>query len=226
MEKMIFVNLKMYFNSLEEIEKYQEELKEYKTKFVVLPSNIYLQNFIKNKFIVGSQNISAKDEGPYTGETSAKSIKNIGAKYTMIGHFESRENNPKENELILEKVKQAIKNNLKVILCIGETKEEKLRGKTKEIILRELEKIKPDDNIIISYEPAYSINSNVVPTNEELTEVVSLIKKLGHKKVLYGGSVNTENIEKLNKIDIIDGFLIGSNALKSSNLIKMIEVVK
>ena len=56
--------------------------------------------------------------------------------------------------------------------------------------------------------------------------MVSLIKKLGHKKVLYGGSVNTENIEKLNKIDIIDGFLIGSNALKSSNLIKMIEVVK
>lgn len=225
MEKMIFVNLKMYFNSKEEIKKYQIELEEYKTKFIVLPQNIYLDSFVKKGFIVGSQNVSDKEDGPYTGETSAKSLKDIGVKYTMIGHYEVRKNNVKENELIEDKVRQAIKNDLKVILCIGETKEEKEEGKTIEKIKNQLKYIKPDENIIISYEPAYSINSNIVPTSEELIEAIKLIKELGYKKVLYGGSVNTENIENLNKIDIIDGFLIGSNALNSSNLIKMIEVV-
>lgn len=226
MGKIILVNLKMFLNSKEEVCEYQKKISKYKSKFIVFPQNIYLEKFIKNDFIVGSQNISDKENGPYTGEVSAKSIKDLGAQYTLIGHYEVKQKNKEENDLIKEKVKQALKNNLKVILCIGENIEDKNKGKTKEIIENQLRKIKPNENIIVSYEPTYSINSNVNPTNEEIINVIKLIKNLGYRQVLYGGNVNTDNIKNLNNIDIIDGFLIGSDALKSSNLIKIIEVVK
>lgn len=225
MAKMILANLKMYFNTLQEIKNYQDELENYKTKFVVFPQNIYLENFIKNGFIVGSQDISDKETGPYTGEVSAKSIKDLKAQYTIIGHYEVRQKNKNENNLIEEKIKQALKNNLKVVLCVGETIKEKNEGMVEETIKNQLKNIKPNENIIVTYEPTYSIGSDINPTNEEIIKVIKQIKKLGHKKVLYGGNVNIDNINDINKLELIDGFLIGSDAIKSSNLIKMIEVV-
>lgn len=226
MEKMIFANQKMYLNSLEKIEKFQEEMQDYKDKFIVIPSDIYLQSFINKGFKVGAQNVSGESEGAYTGQTSAKSLKDLKVKYIMIGHYEVRKKYNEDNKIIQKKIDEALKNNLKVILCVGETIEEKINGKAKDVIKKEIENLNLDENVIISYEPVWAIASSITPTNEEIEDMVNYIKSIKNTKVLYGGSVGPENIETLNKIPNLNGFLLGSKALKSSNLKKIIEVVK
>lgn len=225
MEKIIFVNQKMYFNSLDEIKTFQLETKHFKDKFVVFPSSIYLENFINKGFITGIQNISSENNGPHTGEISAKSIKEIGAKYVIIGHHEIRKQYKEENNLIQKKLEKAIENNLKVILCVGETIEEKVNDKTYNIIKQELENLKFTNDVIISYEPVWAIGSHITPTNDEIEKIVDYIKSLTNLDVIYGGSVSEDNIETLNKIPNLSGFLLGSGALKSSSLNKIIEVV-
>lgn len=224
MEKIIIANQKMYLNSLDEIKKFQNDLINYKDKFIVAPSYIYLENFVNKGFQVASQNISDKSVGAHTGEVSAKALKDLKVKYTLVGHAELRKKF-KEKNLIPKKIENALENGLTVILCIGETKDEKKDGKTFEVIKKKLKNIKPNNNLIISYEPIWSIGNNKIPNDEDLEKIVNYIKSLGHNKVLYGGSVSTENIQHLNKIKNIDGFLIGSSAIKASNLIKIIEVV-
>lgn len=225
MEKMIFVNQKMYLNSISEIEKFQNEVADFKDKFAVFPSSIYIKDYINNGFITGSQNISAEEEGAYTGDISGKALKDLGAKYVMIGHHEMRKRYKEEKNLIQNKIDRALQNNLKVVLCIGETIEEKVSGKTKEIIRRELENLNINENVIVSYEPVWAIGTNITPTNEEIEDTANYIKNIKNVKVLYGGSVSKDNIEILNKITNLDGFLLGSSALKSSSLKKIIEVV-
>lgn len=225
MEKIILVNQKMYLNSLEEIETFQKETEQIKDKFIVFPSSIYLNEFVKKGFTVGSQNISGKKEGSYTGDISGKSLKDLKVSYVMIGHSEIRERYKEENNLIQDKINRALENNLKVVLCIGETIEEKINKKTYEIISKNLENLNLNKNIIISYEPKWAVGTNITPTNEEIENIVKYIKNITNTKVIYGGSVNEDNIELLNKIPSVDGFLLGKSALKSSSLKNIIEVV-
>ncbi len=225
MEKMIIVNQKMYLNSLSEIENFQNMTEDFKDKLIVFPSSIYLKKYIDMDFITGSQNISAEKEGDYTGEISGKSLKNLGVKYVMIGHHEMRKRYKEENNLIQRKIDRALENNLKAILCIGETIEEKINGKTEEVIKRELENLNLNENVYVSYEPIWAIGTHITPTKEEIEAATKYIKSLKKVKVLYGGSVSDENIEILNQIPDLDGFLIGSSALQISSLKKIIEVV-
>lgn len=220
MEKMIVVNQKMYLNTLEDVHFFQDKLKDYKDKFVVIPSDVYIPFYIRNNFITGAQNISDEIDCPHTGETSPESLKDLNVKYVLIGHAEIREKYIEENKKIKKKIDNALKQNLKVILCVGERKKNKL-----EIIDKQLDGIIPNDNIIISYEPVWAIGSYETPSNNDIIKIISRIKSKGHKKIFYGGSVNEKNIEILNQIENLDGFLIGSCTLKPDSIIKMIEVV-
>ncbi|MBR3898396.1 MAG: triosephosphate isomerase [Bacilli bacterium] len=219
MEKRIVVNQKLYLNTLEENDKFIKLLNDYKDKFIVIPSTIYIPFYIRNNFITGSQNISDETDSPHTGEISPKSLSDLSVKYVLIGHAEIREKYKDENIRIKKKIENALNNNLKVILCVGEKEKGKL-----ELIDEELEEIDNKD-IIISYEPVWAIGSNETPSNSDIKMVASHIKEKGFKEVYYGGSVNEDNIESLSKIDNIDGFLIGSCSLKPNSIIKMIEVV-
>ena len=225
MEKMIFVNQKMYLNSLKEVDLFQKDLASYKNDIVVFPSTLYLQNYIDKGYTVGSQNISDEIKGPHTAEVSASALKDLKVEYVLIGHHEVREKYKEENVQIISKIEKALENNLKVVLCVGETIEEKKNNQTYEVIKKQLNHIKPNENIIISYEPVWSIGTNKIPENFEIYNIVKYIKTLGHHKVLYGGSVSDLNIEKLNKIDNLDGFLIGGCAQKTEAVKKIIEVV-
>ena len=131
MKKLIFVNLKMYLNTIKDIQNYIDNLKKEKDKIVIFPQTIYINEFIKNNFHTGTQNISAYEKGAHTGEISALSVKNIGAEYVLIGHSELREY--ENNKTINQKIKSALDNNLKVVLCIGENLESYNQNKTKEI---------------------------------------------------------------------------------------------
>lgn len=238
MEKIVAANLKMNF-TINEVKEYIEEIsKQDNRNYIVFPSSLYLSDFVNNTFEVGSQNICNFEKGAYTGEISASQVKSIGCNYTLVGHSERRQNYHETDEMINEKVKLALENNLKVVICIGETLEEREQNKTEEVLERQikigLKDIKDLSNVIIAYEPVWAISSSgtgIVATNEDIFNATKFIKDTVYDnyasdiRVLYGGSVNENNIEEINKVDNISGVLVGGASLKPEKIKKIKEVV-
>lgn len=229
MKKLVLANLKMYFNITKDIQDYLNNLNDEKENFIAFPPIIYLEKFLNNGFTCGIQDISIHKEGAHTGEVSALSATDLGAKYVLLGHSEIRQKG-ESDELINKKIKTALNHNLKAILCVGENLEAYNQSQTKEIIKNQISKALKniDEEIMISYEPVWAIGTGKTPTNNEIEDVVSYIKSLFNYKikVLYGGSVSEKNIETLNQINNLDGFLIGYAATIPSSLRKIIEVAK
>ena len=156
-------------------------------------------------------------------------LKDVGAKYVILGHSENRQSG-ETDKLINLKIKSAIKCGLKIIFCIGETSIERRNKKTNHVLSKQinngLKSIKNKSNIIIAYEPVWSIGTGLIPKPEDLLKTVLFIKNRFSKnspKILYGGSVNSSNIDQLKDINDIDGFLIGG-ASQNSN--KFIDIIK
>ena len=209
-----------------------------KYKIIMTPPYTLLEtfsNYFKNKKImIGSQNCYQKDH--FSSNTAAISpymIKSVGANFTLVGHSDNRSEGD-TNEMLKNKVIFALKNNLKVVFCIGENKIEKKNKKTfsvlKKQIIKVLEKKFNKNNIIVAYEPIWSIGTGKIPTKNELEETIIYIKKILkqiYKKknpaVLYGGSVDGNSVKIFKDIKEIDGFLIGG-ASKSSK--KFIDIIK
>lgn len=229
MKKLVLANLKMYFNITKDIQDYLNNLNDEKENFIAFPPIIYLEKFLNNGFTCGIQDISVHKEGAHTGEVSALSATDLGAKYVLLGHSEIRQKG-ESDELINKKIKTALNHNLKAILCVGENLEAYNQSQTKEFIKNQISKALKniDEEIMISYEPVWAIGTGKTPTNNEIEDVVSYIKSLFNYKikVLYGGSVSEKNIETLNQINNLDGFLIGYAATIPSSLRKIIEVAK
>lgn len=219
--KLVVANHKMNLD-IDDIHEYLRKLKEVKNKVVILPTDIYLPYFINENYTVGIQDIYCKDFGSYTGEVSPYQAKKLGVKYAMIGHSERRRYFDEENDFIHKKVKAAVKNGLTVLLCVGEREHE--RDNVFDILKKQLSVIDETENIIVSYEPVWSIGNGHIPSNDEIKKVVKFIKSCYNVKVLYGGSVNEHNIATLNEINELDGFLIGSAALDPDRLLKILEV--
>ena len=182
----------------------------------------------KTNIATGAQNCHEQDSyGAFTGSVNSKMLKNIGAKYIIIGHSENRQAG-EGDKLINLKIKSALKSGLKVIFCIGESLKEKRKKITKKILLKQLklglQKIKSKNRVIIAYEPVWSIGTGLIPKTNDLYETVNFIKKkLTKNKVLYGGSVNPRNINYLKSINNIDGYLIGG---ASQDPKKFIDIIK
>ena len=194
----------------------------------------YAKYFKNKKISIGSQNCYQKEQ--FSSNTAAISpymLRSVGAQYTIVGHSDNREEG--DTDLMLkDKVKFALKNNLKVVFCIGENKSEKKNKKTlsvlKKQLIKVLEKNFNKNNIIVAYEPIWSIGTGKIPTVNELKKTTIHIKKVlksifkkNSPAVLYGGSVDGSNVEMFKEIREIDGFLIGG-ASKSSK--KFIDIIK
>ena len=237
---MYFVaNWKMFGNSnslntLDKVIKFSKS-REIKTgRLIYCPPYTLISSFFtkfKNCLIdIGAQNChEAENYGPHTGFINSKMLKNIGANYVIIGHSETRKNG-ETDKLINLKIKSAIKAKLKVIFFIGETLSEKKQKKTKSIITKQIQLglygIKKKSNLFIAYEPIWSIGTGKIPSLMELEDIIKFIKKKFKgklPKILYGGSVNSQNIGILKKINNLDGFLIGG---ASQNAKKFIDIVK
>jgi len=185
--------------------------------------DIYKQN---SDYILGAQNVSEKVNGGTTGEISASQLKSMGATLSIVGHSERRQDQKEKSENIANKINRLEEQGLNTILCVGESKEQRDNGLAKEYVYQEIieifDNINKDyyENVIIAYEPIWAIGTGVIPTNEEIIDMANYIKDLINEKynidikVLYGGSVNKNNIDELNKIDIVDGYLIGGASTK------------
>ena len=235
---MYFVaNWKMFgelnsLNSLNKVIKFSKNLKKKSVKIIYCPPTTLINSMskkLKNSQIqVGAQNTHQSDNfGPYTGSINSKMLKDVGAKYVILGHSENRQSG-ESNKLINLKVKSALKINLKVIFCIGETLQEKKEKKTMKVLDSQirfgLKGITNKKNIIIAYEPVWSIGTGLTPKKNDLFRTIDFLKKKNKKfKILYGGSVNPKNISDLKSIDNIDGFLIGGASQEAK---KFIDIIK
>jgi len=229
----MFGNLKS-LNTLNKVIKFSKSKEIKKGRLIYCPPYTLISSFLKkfeNCLIdIGAQNCHESDlYGPHTGFINSRMLKNIGANYVILGHSENRKKG-ETDKLINIKIKNAIKARLKVIFCIGETSSEKNKGKTKLILSKQiklgLKNIKKKSNIFIAYEPVWSIGTGKIPKTRELVQIIKFIKdKFKGKlpKILYGGSVNTQNINDLKQISSLDGFLIGG---ASQNAKKFIDIVK
>jgi len=227
----MFGNLRT-LNSLNTVMSFVKNLKKNNVKIIYCPPATLLKPLSdKLKFSsiqIGAQNCHESDNyGAYTGQINSSMLKAVGAKYVILGHSENRQMGENDN-VINQKIKSSIKSGLKVIFCIGETLTQKRKNITKKILSRQisigLKKIKNKKDIIIAYEPVWSIGSGLIPKNSEINEIVKFIKKKAKGiNVLYGGSVNSKNINVLKKINNVNGFLIGGASQRSNNFIDIIK---
>ena len=231
--KIIACNLKMNLMP-SEINDYIEGMKAIKDEILLFPTSIYIDNFVKSGFTTGSQDISYAEKGAYTGDTSILQLKELGIKYSIVGHSERRAYY-QDDQYVNKKINLCINNDIMPVLCVGETLEQNKNNETNEVIIRELDSAFTDNNIksiIIAYEPIWSIGTGLIPSNDFIEEVVNNIKTYIKDKygievsVLYGGSVNADNISTLEEIPNVDGYLIGGSSLKIDSMKKIVSTIR
>ena len=224
-------------NKINDFIKKDKNSKKYRV--IITPPFTLLESFSKfyknKKISIGSQNCYHKEiYSSDTGAISPYMIKSLGSQYTILGHSDNRAEGDSDT-VLKEKVIFALKNNLKVIFCIGENRIQKKKQQTFSTLKKQLKKVLDNkinkNHLIIAYEPIWSIGTGKIPGQQELSKTIKFIKKtlieiFKNKKspeVLYGGSVDASNVPQLRSIKEIDGFLIGG-ASKSSK--KFIDIIK
>lgn len=235
MKKLIILNHKMnlkYDEALSYINSIKNNLGNI-YDVIICPSSIYLNLFKDSGYEIGSQNVYCEDNGAYTGEISPMQLQSMGIKYTIIGHSERRYYFIEDDSLINKKIASALKNNISPILCIGEKIEEKESSRTELVLESQLLSdlnnidIQQLNNVIIAYEPVWAIGSGQTPTMDGINNTIKYIKDCINKKyninlrVLYGGSVNKDNISEIMKIESVDGVLVGGASIDASQVLAM-----
>ncbi|EAJ3710612.1 triose-phosphate isomerase [Campylobacter coli] len=184
------------------------------------PSVAFLEN--ENNFIQGAQNFYPCVNGAFTGELGKEHLDEFGIKCVLIGHSERRALG--DEEFIKAKFDFAKEHGYKIVFCIGEDLKLKNSNQTLDFLKKQLEVIDLDyKNLIIAYEPIYSIGSGVSAKKEDIAKVLEFVSSLTQAPLLYGGSVNGDNIKDILNIKHCSGVLVGSAALKAENFIKLIK---
>ena len=188
---------------------------------------------------IGAQNVHFEEKGAYTGEVSAKMLKAIGVEYVIIGHSERRQYFAETDETVNKKIKAALANGLKPIVCVGETLEQREAGKTEEIITSQtrlaLEGLTGEEvkGIIIAYEPIWAIGTGKTATSEDANNSIKAVRAEIEKNygkdvaeeviIQYGGSVKSTNAKELFNCSDIDGGLVGGASLKPEEFAKIVK---
>ena len=190
---------------------------------------------------VGAENCADKVSGAYTGEVSAEMVASTGAKYVILGHSERRAYYHETPEILKEKVKLALENNLTPIFCIGEVLEEREAGKQNEVVYAQLAgslyDLSAEDfsKIVLAYEPVWAIGTGKTATAEQAQEIHAYIrstivekygKEVAENTILYGGSCKPSNAKELFANPDVDGGLIGGAALKAADFKGIIDAFK
>lgn len=191
---------------------------------------------------IGAQNMHFEEKGAYTGEVSGKMLKAINVEYVIIGHSERRQYFNETDETVNRKIKAAFANELKPIVCVGETLEQREEGKTAEIITKQtelaLEGLTKEqvENTIIAYEPIWAIGTGKTATSEDANNSIKEIRnkiaqiygqEIASRVIIqYGGSVKSTNAKELFSMSDIDGGLVGGASLKAEEFSKIVQFEK
>ena len=227
---------KLLFNSV------KKGIKNFKNvEVVICPPFIYLLEFLsrgrKSQVRLGAQDVFWEESGAFTGEISPKMLKNLGLEYVIVGHSERRKYLNETDEMINKKLNTTFKAKLKPILCVGETREERKKGKTFAVLKKQLKKnlksifnLKSKIlNLIVAYEPVWAIGTGNPCGILEAKEANLFIKKTLHQllspstyQLLYGGSVNFQNARDFIEKAHFQGLLIGGVSLKAAEFIQIV----
>ena len=191
---------------------------------------------------IGAQNVHFEEKGAYTGEISAKMLKEIGVEYVIIGHSERRQYFGETDHTVNLRTKAALAAGLKVLLCLGEVKEERLAGITNEIVAMQtkldLAGVSVEDlkNVIIAYEPVWAIGTGLTATPEQADETCGAIRNVVAELygadvaeeiiIQYGGSMNDKNATELLSKTNVDGGLIGGASLVAEKFTAIVDAAQ
>lgn len=246
MGKLIVGNWKMHFTVGEAslfLHKLQETVPTYRdVEAVLCPNMLTLQSLSlqvdRRKFRLGSQNCYYQDQGDFTGEVSASMLRSL-VSYVIVGHSNRRHIFGENDKLISLKVQAVVRNNLRPILCVGETKHERTEGETAQVlhdqVVAGLANVTSEEieRVVIAYEPVWAIGTGDFAKVDDAAQAVKLIRKhvdamFGRKaasriQVLYGGSVDADNAGGYLSAEGIDGLLIGGASLKAHTFSSIIK---
>jgi triosephosphate isomerase len=202
---------------------------------IIAPSSIYLESFVgKVKNInISSQDVSANDNGAYTGEFSAAMLSSLNLKYSIVGHSERRQYHKETDEMIFNKAKQLLKSNMSPIYCCGELLEDRKSENHYKVVASQLQPLLDNLNsdelekFIIAYEPVWAIGTGLTAKPSDAQNMHSYIRALIKKKfsssiadqisILYGGSCKADNAKELFSMVDVDGGLIGGASLDADS---------
>ena len=242
MKPLIAANWKMNMDikdSVSFINKFKVLIKDIKNEIVICPPFTLLNEVnksIKNTNVkLGAQNMHFEEEGAFTGEVSGLMLKDIGCEYVILGHSERRQYFNETDELINKKITTALKRNLKPILCIGETLDQRNNNETLKIIENQLRNclnnINEMENIVVAYEPIWAIGTGKNATPQQAEEIHKFIRELltnmynekvsNNIRIIYGGSMKPENSKELLSMPNIDGGLVGGASLDPKSFAKI-----
>jgi triosephosphate isomerase len=252
-KKLIAGNWKMHMNTQQAsvlVHRLQERVKSHRdVEVVLIPGFLHLQPIMRQmdhrKFKIGAQNCHFEDEGTFTGEVSATQLKNL-VHYVLAGHSERRNTFGETDAIIARKVAAIVRNGMRVILCVGETAQDRADGHTKTVlhdqVVAGLSQITTHEmqHVVVAYEPVWAISggsdfgSHKIPTHEEIKEAVDTIRlnvrELYGKKaeeqmrVIYGGSSNPDNLSGIMDIEGVDGALPGGASLNYMQFSQMTHI--
>lgn len=223
MKPLIIANWKMNLTFLE-ARFFAERMPHY-PNLIIAPPTPYLGYLAHNhQFTFCAQDVSIyNDFGSYTGENSAKFFKSCMVNYAIVGHTERRKMCGETNIIVQTKAQNCIDNDITPIICIGETLDTRQDNKYIEFLTKQLKQSLPDGEVIIAYEPIWSIGTGIVPSIFQIREIIDLIRSLDSKaRVVYGGSVNSKNCRNILNIQDISGLLVGSASLNQDELVKIL----
>ena len=247
MKKLVIGNLKMNFT--------QEECKNYLNQLDNLvqgsPNKIGIcfaythlalakDMLLGNKILIGAQNVHEEENGAFTGEISAKMLKDLSCNFVLVGHSERRQYFGETNKNINLKIKKLLKYGMKAVLCVGETKTERDNKKTNVIIKGQIEGALSGlyenelKSVIIAYEPVWAIGTGVQPTAKQVEEVCKYIRevitqiyteKTGKNIcILFGGSLKPENVKQFLSLENVNGCLVGGASLLPESFAKIAKI--
>jgi triosephosphate isomerase len=185
---------------------------------------------------LGAQNMYFESKGAYTGEVSPLMLREL-CEFVILGHSERRWYFKESDDLINKKVKAALANKLKPILCVGERLEENEAGKTQDVVggqlRRGLKDIEPIADLVIAYEPVWAIGTGKAATGRQAAATIQFIRDVVGKlwnesmaqelRILYGGSVTSANVAEFVSLPEIDGALVGGASLKADEFVGIVE---
>jgi triosephosphate isomerase len=190
----------------------------------------YVYSLLLNhsKLAVGAQNISHYSLGAHTGAVCVEMVKELGCRYVLVGHSECRQDYGETDELVAQKVEKVIEAGLMPIICVGEREDVRAHGDAlhyiSEQVIRSIPAKYRNAELIVAYEPLWSIGSNRLPTNDEIEAILVQIKStLPKAMTLYGGSVNAKTSQELALIASLDGVLVGGASI---NAVELMEIIK
>ena len=184
---------------------------------------------------LGAQDVSAHEQGAFTGEVSALMLKDFGVRYAIVGHSERRQYHGETDQLVADKAKAALVHGITPIVCVGETLAEREAGRTEEVVKRQLAAVIHANGhciseIVVAYEPVWAIGTGKTATPEMAQQVHAVLRAqlkaaTEHSErvhILYGGSMNAGNAASLLAQPDIDGGLIGGASLKAADFLQII----